>query len=68
MERTDKGVAMPEKERDAAYVSVVKDHLHVVLWIDVPNTFPWRKCLTNYDKRIITKTCDTKVRDGLLLI
>ena len=27
----------------------------VRLWIDVPNAFPWRECLTIWDNHIITE-------------
>jgi hypothetical protein len=35
--------------------------VEVMLWMDVPNTFPWRKCLREYAGNIITYTCNLTV-------
>jgi hypothetical protein len=59
------GTSDQKRARDetAAYESFDKE-LDVHLWIDVPNSFPWRKCLNNYVNRIITYDCAAQVRLG----
>jgi len=32
--------------------------LSIRLWIDVPNAFPWRKCLHEYASSLFTHSCD----------
>merc|ERR1719483_168253 len=34
------------------------------LWIDVPNSFPWRKCLHEYNGMVFTYTCSTAESGG----
>jgi hypothetical protein len=57
------GTSDQKRARDetAAYESFEKE-LDVHLWIDVPNSFPWRKCLNKYIDRIITYDCAAQVR------
>jgi len=48
------------REDSPTYVFFEED-LNVHLWIDVPNSFPWRKCLQKYVNRIITYGCAAQV-------
>jgi hypothetical protein len=59
------GTSDQKRARDetVAYESFEKE-LDVHLWIDVPNSFPWRKCLNKYIDRIITYDCAAQVRLG----
>jgi hypothetical protein len=40
------------------------EEMNVHMWIDVPNSFPWRKCLNKYVDRIITYDCVPQVSLG----
>ena len=36
---------------------IFSNNTKVILWIDVPNSFPWRKCLHEYSGMMFTYTC-----------
>ena len=62
MEKTSSRPLMEEEDR--GFESFEED-INVHLWIDVPNSFPWRKCLNKYVDRIITYDCAPQVTGQL---
>ena len=40
------------------YVVFPKNSFETRVWIDVPNSFPWRKCLHEWSENAITYGCD----------
>jgi len=40
------------------FVVFPKDSFETRVWIDVPNSFPWRKCLHEWSENAITYGCD----------
>ena len=41
-----------------------KNNSVVRFWIDVPNSFPWRKCLNVYNSTLYTYSCQTDYQNN----
>jgi len=45
-----------------------ESELKVGIWIDLPNAFPWRYCIQQYNNVIATLTCDSKTPDQVFTL
>ena len=56
-------VKLPSKvliTREKEQYFMFENNSLIRLWIDVPNSFPWRKCLNVYDSHLYTYSCDRR--------
>lgn len=61
-----------DREGTNVYIAAFHKKIHVRLWIDVPNYFPWRRCLQLWTSKLITYTChvdgDNAVKQTFTLV
>jgi len=58
--------ARPKFSDDKYYI--FSNNSKVILWIDVPNSFPWRKCLHEYNGMMFTYSCTLTSHKQILTV
>ena len=56
----------PKYSEDKYYI--FSNNTQVILWIDVPNSFPWRHCLYEYMGMVFTYTCSLTSHKQILTV
>ena len=51
-------IALTSREEEQYFI--FENNSVIRLWIDVPNSFPWRKCLNVYGSNLFTYSCDRR--------
>ncbi|XP_023344979.1 uncharacterized protein LOC111714162 [Eurytemora carolleeae] len=65
LESQSKSVSAEEAKQDLFHLgSRVKSKIGLRIWIDIPNNFPWRNCLTNYNNVVASTQCILKSHTG----
>jgi len=47
---------------------IFSNNTQAILWIDVPNSFPWRKCLHEYNGMVYTYSCSLTSHKQILTV
>jgi len=47
---------------------IFSNNTRAILWIDVPNSFPWRKCLHEYNGMVYTYSCSLTSHKQILTV
>ena len=56
----------PKFSEDSHYI--FSNNTPVILWIDVPNSFPWRKCLHEYSGMMFTYSCSLTSHKQIMMV